>query len=156
MSKIIMTLGVSNSGKSTYAANYIKDNPNTIELNRDDVRFNYISPNAKSWSEYHHTDFNEELITDIVHKKFIKAIREGKDVIISDTNLSPYTRARWIQIANDYKCKLQYVIFNSKFEEIFYKNNVFDLPDHVLTNQYKKFTHFLEEVPTPGIDYLFI
>lgn len=158
MSKVIMTIGVSDCGKSTYAQKYIEENPNTIELNRDNVRFNYIAPHAKNWSEYNSNDFNEDLVTDIIHKQFIKAVQEGKDVIISDTNLSPYTRARWIQVANNYECKLEYIVFNSSFEDIFYHNSsrMFNLPDHVLTNQYKKFTRFLEEIPTPGVGYSFI
>lgn len=158
MSKIILCVGTSSSGKSTYAAKYIKENPNTIELNRDNVRFNYIAPHAKGWDDYHSNEFNEELVTDIVHKQFLKAAKEGKDVIISDTNLSPYTRARWLQVAGNYGYTLEYIVFTTSFKDIFYNNShrMFHLPDHVLNNQYKKFTRFLKEVPTPGVGYSFV
>lgn len=155
MPKIILTVGVSNSKKSTYAKEYIKDNPNTVELNRDDVRFNILNP-CGDWSTYPLTDYNEEHVSEIILNQFHIASKQNKDVIISDTNLSPYTRTKWMHIASDYGYSLEYVIFNTAFNEIFYNgtsNYLYQLPDHVLKNQYKKFTYFLEEPINPNIKY---
>lgn len=159
MSKIILTLGVSNAGKSTYAHKYIQENPNTIELNRDQVRFTCVAPHASSYDDYPFTDYSEEYVSEIIHNQLLLALKQGKDVIVSDTNLSPYTRAKWIQIANDFNCDMEYVIFHSHFEQLFYKSDsttLFQLPDHVVNNQYKKFTHFLDEHLNPQINYSFI
>jgi predicted kinase len=38
MKKAILTVGISASGKSTWAAEHIYNNPNTVEINRDNIR----------------------------------------------------------------------------------------------------------------------
>lgn len=38
MNKLIVCVGISGSGKSTWSTDYIKNNPNTLRVNRDDIR----------------------------------------------------------------------------------------------------------------------
>ena len=158
MSKIILTVGISNAGKSTWAANYCKENPNTIELNRDVIRFTYISPYAEDWSQYKFNAFNEMKITSMIQDQALSAIIQGKNIVVSDTNLSPFSRDIWLNLARKYNLNIEYVIFNSNFENLFYRNssNLMTVPDHVITNQYKKFTLFLEEPLLPQIKYTVI
>ena len=40
--KIIFLVGMSGAGKSTYATKYINDNPDTIRVNRDDLRKTFV------------------------------------------------------------------------------------------------------------------
>lgn len=158
MSKIILTVGVSNAGKSTWASNYCNNNPNTIELNRDNIRFSCISPYATNWSEYKFNAFNEMKVTSIIQDQALSAIIQGKSIIISDTNLSPFSRDTWLNLAKKYNLDIEYVVFNTPFEELFYRNssNLMAVPDHVITNQYKKFTLFLEEPLLPQVKYTVI
>ena len=91
-------------------------------------------------------------------EKYKEAIEQGKDVIVSDTNLSYFGRIKWLNIANQNGQKVEFVIFHKKFIETFYGNssNFMYLPDFVITNQYKRFTQFLDEIPVPGVKYTFI
>lgn len=38
MNNVIITVGISGSGKSTWSTNFIKENPKYLRLNRDDIR----------------------------------------------------------------------------------------------------------------------
>ena len=38
MAKIILCRGIQGSGKTTWAKQYCKEHPNTIRVNRDDIR----------------------------------------------------------------------------------------------------------------------
>lgn len=88
--KAIITVGISASGKTTWAKEYVKKNKNTINVNRDDLRFSLTG--AKDWSEYKFNKANENLITS-VQKDIIKhAAEKLKDIIVSDTNLDETRR----------------------------------------------------------------
>ncbi len=158
MSKMIICVGISNCGKSAWTEQFIKENPNTIELNRDYVRFNIINPKANDWADYSISENKENRVSCILMEKYKEAIEQGKDVIVSDTNLSYFGRIKWLNIANQNGQKVEFVIFHKKFIETFYGNssNFMYLPDFVITNQYKRFTQFLDEIPVPGVKYTFI
>lgn len=158
MSKLILTIGISNCGKSSWAKQFIKDNPNTVELSRDAVRFNQVKPKAKNWDDYSISEEKEDKVSRIILNQYKEAVAQGKNVIISDTNLSYWSRLKWLHISRQSGQKIEFVIFHKKFIETFYSDssNFLSLPDFVITKQYKRFTQFLEEVPIPEVDYTFI
>lgn len=74
MKKVIILKGVSGSGKTTWANEYKRYNPNTVIVTKDDIR-GTISKESKVIEK------RNELI--------IEALEKGKDVISADTNLNP-------------------------------------------------------------------
>jgi len=42
MSKLIATRGIPASGKTTWAREYCLKNPNTVRVNRDDIRYTFV------------------------------------------------------------------------------------------------------------------
>lgn len=80
MNKVILTRGLPASGKSTWAKQYIADNPNTIRTNKDDIRA--MAHNSK-WNKS-----NEKQTIRIRDFIIVDAIERGNDVIVDDTNLS--------------------------------------------------------------------
>lgn len=155
MNKIYISVGCSNAGKSTYAKAMCAEDDNLIELNRDSVRFNYINPMAQTWDQYDYNMENEERVSEIIYQKFLNAVKLGNDVIISDTNLSYNTRNKWLAIASEFGYKVEFLVFNTAFETLFYRNStrLENLSDYVIRTQYKRFTEFLESAPIPGVDY---
>lgn len=84
MLKVILCLGIQASGKTTYAKQYCKDNPNTIRLNRDNIR----EMLSQKWSSN-----LEEMVKNIEHRALLSALCLGFNVIIDDvSNLSVKTR----------------------------------------------------------------
>lgn len=81
MRKIIMTKGLPGSGKTTWAKQYQKKNPNTVRVNKDELR-----------SMLHnsvHSKGRENFVLKMRDHVVVSALAEGHDVIIDDTNLNP-------------------------------------------------------------------
>lgn len=78
--KIILLQGLSGSGKTTWAKQYIKDNPNTKIVCKDDLRA--MLDNSK------YTKGNENFVLRIRDVIILAAVEEGKNIIVADTNLA--------------------------------------------------------------------
>jgi len=76
---IIVTIGVPASGKSTWAKNFIKENPSYVKIERDDFRYGMkdISIGDRQF---------ENFISDIQYKAIHSALNNKYNVIVSDTN----------------------------------------------------------------------
>ena len=78
MAKVIIYKGLSGSGKTTKALEFLKNNPNAVMVERDNIREglgNYSFPK------------DEKLVKLIRDSMVTLALKAGKTVIISDTNL---------------------------------------------------------------------
>lgn len=111
--EILLTIGCSGSGKSTYASELVKSNNSWVEINRDNIRANlFLGGNPHlMWQQYKHTNANEKLVNQQVEILFHKAVNARKNIIISDTNLNIKTRHYWVNIAEKYNYKYGEKIF---------------------------------------------
>ena len=93
MKKVILTVGLPASGKTTWAREYQKENPNTVLINKDELR-----------SMLHsgvHSKGREEFILAVRDFIIKKAVDEGHDVIVHDTNLhSKHKNQIWKVVAD--------------------------------------------------------
>lgn len=81
MLKITLTVGIPASGKSTWAKDEVRKNPEGVtRINRDDLR--------SMMSNYHFSDSNEKLVTSAKLYMIRQALLYGRDVIIDETNLN--------------------------------------------------------------------
>src|SRR5574343_1289361 len=85
----IITIGCSGSGKTFWAKQFIQDNPEWVNINRDEIRKTiYESENNipftwKSWKWKREPDVTK------IQLEFIEnSINNNKNIIISDTNLN--------------------------------------------------------------------
>jgi predicted kinase len=98
MKKIIMMRGLPGSGKSTYAKKLVSDNPEMYKrINRDDLRMMFDNG--------HTSDKNEKFIKKVRDLLIVKALEEGKSVIVDDTNLSDTNEKRFRQLAREFTTK---------------------------------------------------
>ncbi len=79
MKKVFFTKGLPGSGKSTWAKEYIKQNPETVRVNKDDLRA--MLHNGKF------TGGNEKQVLRIRDCIIMDAIEHNRNVIVDDTNL---------------------------------------------------------------------
>jgi predicted kinase len=103
MSKILILQGPPCSGKSTWAKDFIINNPDYGYANRDTIR--YRLGNSK------YTLKKEKEVTDIETAEILKYIQEGKNVIIDDTNLNPATINKWKFLAASCNADIEYKRF---------------------------------------------
>lgn len=79
--KLIMTKGLPGSGKSTWSKEYQKKHPDTVRVNKDDLRaMLHASIHSKG---------KEEFVLGLRDSIVDKALKKGHDVIVDDTNFNP-------------------------------------------------------------------
>lgn len=108
MSKIIVLQGPPACGKSTWAKQYVTENPDTVIVCRDSFREGrgiYWNPKQ------------EKYISDLEMFAVVNAVDRGYEVIIDATNLNPKTIEKWNVLAKDKKCKIEFKEFYIPFEE---------------------------------------
>lgn len=99
MPKLIITVGVSASGKTTWVKSLNEiEFFNMININKDDIRFNIIKPGG-NWKTYNPKG-NEVKVIQLQVALAQSAISSGDGIIISDTNLKPGTRDFWGKICS--------------------------------------------------------
>lgn len=106
MKKLILTQGLPGSGKTTWAEQFVTDNPGFVNINRDDIRRKiYPGKGLKLRSK------QEECVTGIQQERCREAVVSGKSVIISDTNLNERYLSYWVSFAKLYDLELEYKSF---------------------------------------------
>lgn len=93
MQEIIVTVGLPASGKTTWALEYIKDNPNTVRVNKDSIRAMVFNGQySKEW---------EDFVCDIRDNIIYHALSKGYNVVVDDTNFEE-KHLRRIRAISDY------------------------------------------------------
>jgi len=95
--ELIVSIGLPGCGKTTWAMDFIKHNPEYYNFNRDDMRL--MLQGRGRYNKF--TKVRENVVTDIMQHGVEAALKEGKSVIISDTNLDPNRNMDWNQIATN-------------------------------------------------------
>ena len=143
--KGFICVGVSASGKSTHANNYVREHPECVKIDRDDLRFSLRS--ARDWSEYKFDMRVEGLIT-IAHEAMIAhAGSMGLDVVIAETNLSGKTRNKMIRNLQEAGYEdIEIVEFPISLEDALLRDSLrqYSVGEEVIRNQYLKWEKYLE------------
>lgn len=97
--KAIITVGVSSSGKSTFAKELVQRG--WQDINRDEIRFNLFCNGVQDWNLYKFTKERETRVTLEQEIMLDGAWMLEMNVIISDTNINDKTRNFWIKRLTD-------------------------------------------------------
>jgi len=89
--KIIMTRGLPGAGKSTWAKQYQSEHPGTVRTNKDELR--------AMLHDSKHSKGKENFVLAVRDFIVDKALVDGHDVVVDDTNLHPKHLARMEEIA---------------------------------------------------------
>jgi len=94
MQKIIMMRGLPGSGKSSWVKAFIKEHPEFIRVNKDDIRamIGYTTYNKKK----------ETYTVDCEYRCAEKAVYAGYSVIVDDTNYNPFHEKKYRKLAEKY------------------------------------------------------
>jgi len=116
MKTIYILKGLPASGKSTWARDKLNESPGTYKrVNKDDLR---AMLDDSHWSRH-----NEKFVLRLRDHIITEALRDGKHVIVDDTNLHPKHEARIEQIAHEYRKEageeiaVEVIAFNTDVEE---------------------------------------
>lgn len=99
---LVLTVGASNSGKTTFANELLKNGEgNIIDLNRDTIRQAHFTENNRL-ADYKFTKAKEKSVTSYLYSAALSAVEDNDHIIVSDTNLSEKTRKTWIDFAKEH------------------------------------------------------
>lgn len=95
MLKAIITVGISASGKTTWAREYCKNNSNWVNINRDDIREMLFG------KDYKFSKKREQEVTEKQRQDILTWESNGANVIISDTNLNKERTKQLVKFLED-------------------------------------------------------
>lgn len=135
MSNLIILQGIQASGKTTYAIEYCKEHPNTIRLNRDDIRSMF---NCK-WSRE-----LENIVKNTEYFAMKDAFLRGFDVILDDvSNLNDQTLELINDILKDIEptVSVSYKRFYVTLEECIHRDSLREHPigEKVIKDTYRRY-----------------
>lgn len=89
--KLILTIGLPGSGKSTWAREYAVQRPPAIIVERDAARY-LLTGDVRDHSQ-------EPAVSAYCREQVIEGLCSGLTVLVSDTNLKPRYRNEWMGLA---------------------------------------------------------
>lgn len=94
---VIINVGPSGAGKSTWSTAYIKENPNFIRINRDDIR--KLLRGSLDW--YYQQEGSqlrriENYVSSLEELLFVQSLSQGFSLILDNTHLKPSYIQKWI------------------------------------------------------------
>jgi len=138
MIKLIVTKGTIASGKSTWAKNEVKKNPEKVaRISRDDLR--------NMMNGYILTDSNEKLITKVRDAAIIAALKAGRDVIVDETGKSSRVFTDICKIVKNLNIdcivmeKSFYVDLETALERNSKREGTARIPDNIVEKFWKEF-----------------
>ena len=141
MGKIIVTVGVSGSGKSTWAKWHIDNHPNTIRVNRDKLREMLYSYEPKDAFKYYASSDlreRENTITQYEDNIIKNALINGSDIIVDATHLE----ARYCNRFKNFAVHVEYKVFSCDLPTCIARdaNRERQVGKAIIRKQYDKFS----------------
>jgi predicted kinase len=118
--KLILTIGLPGSGKSTWALSQVSAENKVVVIERDQIR-RQLTGSARDHS-------HEMRVTAIQREDANTALSVGWTVIISDTNLRAKYRREWFNIAQQHGAEYEEVRFDTDIEECIRRDAARDQP----------------------------
>ena len=145
MKKLILCRGIQGSGKTTWARQWVEEDPeNRVRINNDDIR-NMLGP---YW-----VPSREKVVSFIKHKTAVAAMAHGYDIVVDNMNLNPKEILFWKRIVNEnnkdvdsYKYEIEYKDFFISLEECIRRDAMRSNPigEKVIRETWKRYKHFIQ------------
>ena len=143
--KLILTRGIQGSGKSTWARQWVEEDPeNRVRINNDDIR-NML---GKYW-----VTSRENLVSSIKEKIAEEAMSRGYDIVVDNMNLNPKEILFWKRMIRDanmnpdgYQYEIEFKDFFIPLEECIRRDAMRPNPigEKVIRETWKRYKHFIQ------------
>ena len=136
--KVLILCGIPGAGKSTWANNYVLNNPGWVILNRD----SYRKMLKNQWLVEPKI---EDLITETFCDAILSALRYKQNVIIDNTNLKSKYIMPIVDLVKEY-ADVEYQIFDVSVEKAIERDNAREkkVGETVIKKMYKDYSNLLE------------
>ncbi len=149
--KAILTIGISGSGKSTFAGM----TPGFTVISRDDIRFGIVSPKSRGWLDYSFTDENEKMVTEIEKRMWREAAENGESIICANTFLGKKARNKAIEELRKLGYEVEIVEFPLELEAAIERDSHrgwYSVGESVIKNQYDQWVKYQAAKTGPSLN----
>lgn len=140
--KIIVNVGIAGSGKSTFSSLYVRENPRTIIVSRDEFRKSMFGYDDKTYNEYYKLQKeqiknNEAIVSDFCNNQIEHALRNGYNVICDNTHL----QKKYVNEYKQFGVPIELKFFEIERYDAIHRdmNRVKCVGHEVITKQYNSF-----------------
>ena len=141
MAKVILCRGIQGSGKTTWAKQWVLEDPeHRVRFNNDDIR-NML---GKYW-----VPSREHLVQNLKITLFIDAADNKYDIVIDNMNLNSREVEEWQRLAKAYDYELEFKdFFNVSLEECILRDSKRENPigEEVIRKTYERYKSIIEGV----------
>lgn len=113
--KVLLLRGLPASGKTTFAKDLARKDGNWVRVNKDDLR-NML--NGGKWSGKH-----ERRIVQLERQLAEETLKDGKNVVVDDTNFNLAHERRYRELAKQYNADFEIKEFDTPLEECIKRDN---------------------------------
>ena len=149
--KAIITVGISASGKSTWATEkMIESGSRWFITCRDDLRWTVSG--VIGWKDYKFNKKTEKEVTELQEAQIKFLATDKHDIIIADTNLNPKTRNRLIDLCTSLGYEVEIKEFPITLEEAWKRDQfrgVFSVGRDVIYKQWQQWLEYKGEFYVP-------
>ncbi len=152
--EIIICVGISGSGKSTFSTQLIKENSNYLRINRDSIRQTLVGDLE---GYYQRKDMRglELTINNIEYILFKDLFNNNKSIIIDNTNLKQEYINKWVtlsqdfNISHDFKFKLFDIDLDESKRRVCKRENMQNFEDlNYIDKQYQDYQEIKKFIET--------
>ena len=143
--KLILCRGIQGSGKTTWARQWVEENPeNRIRINNDDIR-NML---GKYWVVE-----RESLVSEMKKSLVVDAMSRGYDIVIDNMNLNPKEVKFWETVVeynnvdpDNYKYTIEFKDFFISLDECIRRDAMRSNPigEKVIRDTWRRYKHFIQ------------
>ena len=156
--KLIVLCGISNSGKSTFAATTVQHNPERyVRVNRDKIRemlYGYSEDNVHEY--YHRNDLYklENQVTEVEDSLIETLLSKNKSVIIDATHLKP----KYLNRFDKFDAEKELIFFNITLKEALIRNSDRNrkVESKVIIGQYNAYVELREFLEKQKLKYDYV
>lgn len=154
MKKSIITIGIPASGKTTFAASVIEQDPSYIEICRDNIRRELF--NINGWGEYSPTQETEKAVTNREYDLIREASNKGQNIIITDTNLRMKYVRGFVSLLEHFGYDVKIKLCEVSFLESIRRNENRSMPTDIdnLRSMHQAYDTIVSKVKDKYADYL--
>lgn len=140
--KCILCVGISSSGKSTFAIEM--QQKGWMRLERDIIRRQMF--HFKQWNEYKFNKTNEQRVTEYADALLYSFAKEGFNVVCSDTNLNPKYREALIAKLESYGYEVEIKDFPISYEEAIKRDTYreYSVGQKVIYQQWQQWLEYIK------------
>lgn len=142
--KVKFLIGIPAAGKSTWAKEFVRNNPNWTRINRDDYRF--MTKNSPICEPK-----IEDMITEMFADATLTALRFKQNVIIDNTNLKSEYILPLVKLVEEY-ADVEYQIFDCSVDKAIERDEAREkrVGPEVIKKMYKNYVNLLETFDFKG------